>query len=207
MKSTGNPWLDWARELQFLSQSALTYCRDVYDIERFERIRAISAEMFAAIGEIPVKKATALFCNEVGYQTPKLDTRAAILRDGRIALVQEQDGLWAMPGGWCDYNCTIRENAEKEAFEEAGMTVRVAKLVALYDHNRRNLPPSPWEICSAHLLCEYLGGDYVENAETVACGWFAPDALPELNTRKTTAEQIMTCFEAANDPHWQIIVD
>ena len=206
MKSD-NRWLEWAKELQFLSQSALTYCKDVYDIERFERIREISAEMAAEISNLPVEQIKGLFCNEAGYQTPKLDTRAAIIRDGRIALAQERDGLWAMPGGWCDYNQTLRANTEKEALEETGMTVRATRLVAMYDHNRRNLPPSPWEICSAHVLCDYIEGNFVPNAETVACGWFSPDALPPLNTRKTTAEEIALCFEAKAAEHWETVFD
>lgn len=40
-------WLHWAKELQFLSQSALAYCKDSFDIERFERIRDISAEIIS----------------------------------------------------------------------------------------------------------------------------------------------------------------
>ena len=40
-------WLDWAVELQSLAQSALYYCKDKFDIERFERIREISAEMLS----------------------------------------------------------------------------------------------------------------------------------------------------------------
>ncbi len=40
-------WLHWAKELQFLSQSALAYCKDSFDIERFEHIRDISAEIIS----------------------------------------------------------------------------------------------------------------------------------------------------------------
>ncbi len=40
-------WLEWAVELQSLTQAGLTYGRDVYDRERYERIREISAEMVA----------------------------------------------------------------------------------------------------------------------------------------------------------------
>ena len=36
--ATDNRWLNWAKELQNLSQCALAYCKDKYDIERFERI-------------------------------------------------------------------------------------------------------------------------------------------------------------------------
>ena len=38
-------WTKWARELQFLAQAGLTYSKDHYDLERFQRIRDIAAEM------------------------------------------------------------------------------------------------------------------------------------------------------------------
>ena len=36
-------WLEWAKELQFLAQVGLTYTKDDFDKERYERIRAIAA--------------------------------------------------------------------------------------------------------------------------------------------------------------------
>ena len=77
-------WIHWAQELQFLAQCGLAYGKDVYDIERYERVREISAEMVAHMTEIPIARVRELFCNESGFQTPKLDTRAAIFQDGRI---------------------------------------------------------------------------------------------------------------------------
>lgn len=76
-------WLSWAVELQSLAQAGLTYGRDAYDRERYQRIREISAEMAAHMSELPLEKVKGLFCNETGYQTPKLDTRAAIFQDGK----------------------------------------------------------------------------------------------------------------------------
>lgn len=64
-------WLDWAVELQSLAQSALYYCKDKFDIERFERIREISAEMLSEASGLPTEKVKEIFCNEVGFQTPK----------------------------------------------------------------------------------------------------------------------------------------
>ena len=116
--------LEWAAELQFLSQCAMAYCKDKYDIERFKRIREISAEMAAASTGLPVDDVRDVFCAGSGYQTPKLDTRAAVLREGRLLLVQEADGRWALPGGWVDYDLTLRENAAKEVLEEAGKISR-----------------------------------------------------------------------------------
>ena len=81
-----NRWLSWAIELRSLAQAGLTYGRDPYDRERYERIREISAEMVAHKSDIPAEKVKELFCNETGYQTPKVDTRAAIFNDGKILL-------------------------------------------------------------------------------------------------------------------------
>ena len=94
--------LDWAVELQSLAQAGLFYSKDVYDIERFTRIREIAAEMVGQISELPLEKVKELFCCETGYQTPKLDTRAAIFQGDKILLVRENNGLWSLPGGWVD---------------------------------------------------------------------------------------------------------
>jgi 8-oxo-dGTP pyrophosphatase MutT (NUDIX family) len=57
--------------------------------------------MLVSPSGLPLEKVEELFCNESGYQTPKIDTRAAIIEDGKILLVQESDGRWALPGGDC----------------------------------------------------------------------------------------------------------
>ena len=69
-------WLQWAVELQSLAQAGIHYTKDPYDEERFERIREIAAEMIAHKSEIPLDKVKDLFCCEIGYQTPKLETRS-----------------------------------------------------------------------------------------------------------------------------------
>lgn len=57
MNKTLQPqWLEWAKELQFLAQTGLTYSKDVFDIERFERIREISAEIISAQSELSLEK-------------------------------------------------------------------------------------------------------------------------------------------------------
>ena len=81
-------WLQWAIELQSLAQAGLTYGKDIYDRERYERVREISAEILSHMSELPTEIVKNLFCNETGYQTPTLDTRAAIFKDERILLVR-----------------------------------------------------------------------------------------------------------------------
>ncbi|GET10144.1 hypothetical protein SN10121_06340 [Ligilactobacillus agilis] len=62
-----------------------------------------------------------MFCNDSGYQTPKLDTRAAIFKDDKILLVHENDGSWSLPGGWVEVNLSLKENTLKEIKEETGL--------------------------------------------------------------------------------------
>ena len=202
-----NRWLAWAKELQDLSQCALAYCRDVYDIERFQRIREISAEMMQEITDLPIEHVRDLFCGDTGYQTPKLETRAAVFQNKRILLAQERSGLWALPGGWVDYNLSVRENAVKEVLEEAGMEVRALRLIALQDRNRHHAKRTLHEICSVFVLCEYLSGAFVPNTETIASGFFSLNELPPLCEGKTTRAQIELCFRAAADPDWVPLFD
>lgn len=51
--------------------------------------------------------------------------------DGRILLVHENNGTWALPGGWCDVDQSIASNTEKEVREEAGFEVTAERLIAV----------------------------------------------------------------------------
>ena len=55
--------MKWAIEIQSLSQIGLTYTKDVYDRERYQRLREISAEMLAKKTEVSIEKVKDLFCN------------------------------------------------------------------------------------------------------------------------------------------------
>ena len=200
-------WLEWIVELQALAQAGLEYGRDKYDLERYERIREISAEMLAGQAGLPLERVKDLFCNETGYQTPKLDTRAAIFQGDKILLVQESDGRWSLPGGWVDVNVSVGENTVKEVREEAGLDVTADLVIALQDRNRHNAPPSIYGICKVFVLCSLLGGSFQPNLETLDSGYFALDELPELAVEKTTAEQIRMCFDAYHADRWTTLLD
>ena len=185
----------------------MTYSKDPYDAERFERIRELAAEMLAAKTELPFETVKPLFCNERGFQTPKLDTRAAIFRDGKILLVHEKSGRWSLPGGWVDLCESIRSNTEKEVREEAGLEVAALRLIAVQDRNRHNPPPYAYGICKVFVLCGEVGGAFRENLETTGFAYFAENGLPPLAEEKNTAAQIRMCFDASRDPDWKVVFD
>ena len=200
-------WLEWAVELQALAQAGLYYGHDKYDFERYERIREIAAEMLACQTDLPMEKIKDLFCSETGYQTPKLDTRAAIFQGEKILLVQENDLRWSLPGGWVDVDISVGENAVKEVREEAGLEVTADLVIAVQDRNRHNRPLSAYGICKIFVLCSVLGGSFQPNLETVDSGYFSLDSLPELSTEKVTEEQIKMCFDAYHADRWTTLLD
>ena len=206
MKGNKN-WLDWAVELQSIAQAGLHYGRDRFDLERYQRVRDIAAEMLAEGSGLPPEKVRDLFCCESGYQTPKLDTRAAIFQGGKILLVRELDGLWSLPGGWVDAGLSVGESAVKEVLEEAGLTVRAERIIAVQDREKHNQPVYAWKICKIFVLCTLLGGAFVENSETTESGYFSLEDLPPLAEEKNTQEQIALCFEAHRAKQWETQFD
>ncbi len=202
-----NLWLQWAVELQSLAQAGLFYGKDVFDRERYTRIREISAEMLAHMSDIPLERVNGLFCNETGYQTPKIDTRAAVFQDGKILLVKERDGRWALPGGWCDVNISVGENTVKEVKEEAGLDVVWQKVIAIQDRAKHNKPDYAYSICKIFVQCRGIGGEFAENSETADARYFSLEELPELAGEKNTAAQIQMCFQAYRNENWKTLLD
>ena len=206
--SRNEKWLQWAIELQSLAQAGLTYGKDAYDMERYERIREISADILSNMSDISTETVRNLFCNETGYQTPKLDTRAAIFKDGKILLVRENNGKWSLPGGWCDVNVSVGENTIKEVKEESGLDVNAVSIIAIQDRAKHNLPLYAYGICKVFVLCTIVGGCFQENIETTGFDYFSDNNLPELATEKNNEEQIRMCFDAyrAGDK-WKTLFD
>ncbi len=200
-------WLEWAVELQAIAQGGLYYTKDCFDQERFERIREISAEIISRQSETPIEKVKDLFCCETGYQTPKIDSRAAIFKDNRILLVKEADGKWSLPGGWVDVNLSVKENIIKEVKEEAGLDVEVEKVIAVQDREKHNLPIYAYKICKIFIQCSVIGGSFKANNETTDSQYFSLEELPPLATEKSKAEQIKMCFQAYSEQTWKTILD
>lgn len=200
-------WLSWAVELQSIAQAGLFYGKDKFDLERYERIREISAEMLAYKTDIPLEKVRDIFCCETGYQTPKLDTRAALFEDGKILLVRENDGKWSLPGGWVDVDLSVMENALKEVKEEAGLDADLDFVIAVQDRDKHNIPVYAYKICKVFVMCTKKGGSFAANSETVESGYFGLDELPELAEEKNTREQIEMCFDAHLAENWKTLID
>lgn len=203
-----NSWMDLAMRVQSIAQAGLAYGKNEYDLERYEELRDIAAQMVAINTDIPVESVKMHFCNEDGYQTPKVDTRAVIFQDGKILLVHEKNGTWALPGGWCDVDQSIASNIEKETKEEAGLEVKADQVIAVQDWRKHNKCNLPYGVVKIFVQCNVIGGNFQENIETTESKYFTKEELPEnLAVEKVTKEQIRMCFEAYESDSWKTLLD
>ena len=194
-------WLRWARELQAIAQSGLTYAGDPFDIERYEQVRGLAAEILASHSSTSADRISDLFAGETGYATPKLDVRGVVVRDAAVLLVREkEDGLWTLPGGWVDVGESPGESVEREVKEESGYDVRATRLLALWDRDKHSHPPIPHHTYKLYFQCELLGGSPAKSIETDGVEFFDGDNLPELSLTRVTPAQIPRLLEYVRDP-------
>lgn len=195
-------WLAWAREMQAIAQTGLTFTRDPYDRERYMQLQALAARAMGAGAGADSVRVEALFAAQEGYATPKIDVRGAVFNDaGEILMVREvlDEGRWTLPGGWADVNFSPAENVAKEVFEESGFKVRVTKLAAVWDRTRQGHGPSPFSAYKFFFLCEIVGGVATPSLETSEVAFFAEDALPgDLSLGRVMPHQVRQMFA-----HWR----
>lgn len=179
-------WLEWAREIQAISQTGLAFANNEYEVERNTRLAEIASEIISTHSDLEASEVKAEFLAQPGYATPKVDVRAAVVDDGKILLVKEvSDGKWAMPGGWADVGDRPSEVAVRETFEESGYRVEPLKVVGVFDANRGGRPMELFHAFKIVFLCRLVGGEATPSSETTEVGFFDFDRLPPLSINRT----------------------
>lgn len=195
-------WLVWAREIQAIGQTGLTFSQDPYDRDRFAALGRLAARIMAHHTGAERDHIAGLFDAETGYATPKVGVRAAVFDDaGRILMVREtvDDHRWTLPGGWADVNQTPSQSVVREVFEESGYRVRAVKLAAVWDRARQAQPAMAFSVVRMFFICTLEGGEARTSLETSEVGWFAEADIPaDLSLRRTLPRHVSRMFA-----HWR----
>ena len=97
-----------------------------------------------------------------GPETPKLVVDVVIPSERGVVLIRRGSdpfrGRWALPGGFVEVGETVEEAAAREAAEETGLTVEVARLVGVYSDPDRD--PRGHNVSVAFLV-QVLSGELV----------------------------------------------
>ena len=127
-----NQVLEFIKKVQSIAQIGLSFSTDPYAIDNYEELRKISIRMLKEYTSLPDDECE--LYKDFIYPTPQPAVRTLVVRDNKLLLVKEKDsGLWSLPGGWCDIDCTPKETAIKETYEESGYVIECTKLLAVFD--------------------------------------------------------------------------
>jgi len=195
-------WLEWAREIQSIAQTGAHFAENEYQLERFQRLSEIAAEIVSQYSELAFTPLANAFSAQIGYATPRVDVRAAVFRKDQLLMVREcQDGGWTMPGGWADVGDVPSQAAEREALEESGFIVKANRVIGIYDANRSG-PLEVFHAVKIVYLCDLVGGEARPSRETSEVAFFGPDDLPGvLSGERTKPRHIADAYAVLANPN------
>lgn len=201
-------WLEVAREIQQLSQTGLAFAVTDYEKNRYKRLTEITAEIIEHHSTLEKESVTKILMKHPGYATPKIDVRAAVIKDKEILMVQETtDNCWAMPGGWADVGDIPSEVAIRECKEESGYDVKPIKVIGVFDANRIGGHLEFFHAFKIIFLCELIGGEARTSDETLDVQFFGFDELPALSLNRTNDRHLNEIKQHLIDPKRKTFFD
>lgn len=183
------------QRLLALAKTGLVYATNPYDEERYQEILTEIGQVMQGVSNLETAELSDLLRPTVAYNTPLVDVRAFIVKDDRVLLVKDslsQEG-WALPGGFCEVGLSPVENVLKEVKEETGHEASILRLLAVFDTNHWQFQSKQYVKLVYH--CQLGEGEFVPNHEVSDLAYFALDDLPNLSTKRITAEQIRILWD------------
>ncbi len=181
----------WGQKILAIAKTGLAFTKDPYDVERYEELLKLAAEMTASVhahfhaDETLAEQLESEWRRQVregfrGYITPNISVGAFVFdEEDRILLVRSAfNGEWCFPVGNADVGYTAAEVARKEVWEETGLMVTPLELVGIADSFRQGFNHSV-HIYNIQFYCRLDGGKLrPQTAEIEEVGFFGRDELP-----------------------------
>jgi 8-oxo-dGTP pyrophosphatase MutT (NUDIX family) len=190
-----------ADELRSLARNGLHYGTNPYDIERYQRIQRLSAELMASVDGRSSVDIGRIFQDDLGVRTPIVAVDGAVFdTDDRLLLAQRVDsGQWCMPGGAADVGEAPSAGAEREVLEETGLRVRATRIVGVFDNRT-------WGYLGAvhayYLVfeCAVLGGELTPSIETTDFRWVTEPEATALPLYRSHVYKVPEAFRLRRLP-------
>ncbi len=181
----------WSQALLGIAQTGLSFANSPYDVERYEELIKLAAEITATINPasqldlaLAVQLETAwrrqVEAGFKGYVTPNVSVGGIVFNNqDEILLVHSAlDDYWIFPVGNADVGYTAAEVARKEVWEETGLEVTPLRLMAVNDSFRQGFNRNV-HIYNLLFYCRLDGGELKpRTAEIREAGFFKREHLP-----------------------------
>ena len=168
-----------ADELRSIANDGARYADNDYDRQRYGRALSLSARLVAAIEQRSPDEVMEEYKQNLARISPFVGASAAVFRDGCILLIKREDnGLWAMPGGWTEVGETWAQSVERELREETGLVGTARRLLGVFD-SRLWRSRAKYHFYSGVWLVEIADDQSpIAGPETTDVGFFAEHDLP-----------------------------
>lgn len=180
-----------------ISKIGLLFSKDPYAIENYNELQNLSKQLIEDLGKFKIDGPN-YFSRDI-YPTPNVSVRALIFNEHKqLLLVKEASlGTWSLPGGWCDLFETPSEAIIKEVIQEAGIHIKVDRLLGISDRIKYKTNKK-WSEYAVMFLATIIEDTKVFGHEVSQVGFFDINNLPELSF-KSNQEEIKRAIAAIED--------
>jgi 8-oxo-dGTP diphosphatase len=131
---------------------------------------------------------------------PRVAVGAIVFRDNKVLLVRRgkppAEDLWAIPGGSVEIGETLKVAAEREIFEETGITIRALEPVYTFDVIERDADDrTRFHYVIVDLTADYVRGDLRAGGDAAAARWVSSDEIASLRVSSETRRLLKTQFD------------
>ena len=188
---------DYLIKMLSIAKIGLTYSKDPYAIDNYKEVNDATMKMLEDFMNINFSRPS-YFERDI-YPTPNISVRTIIRnKNNEVLFVREsKDNCYSLPGGWCDLYDSPSEAARKEVSQEAGLEVKITRLVGVLSKmsvDETKGTPEYVLVFEGEALSEF----HEHCHETNDVRFFKEDELPPLS-KKVAKEYIIRMLEASKN--------
>lgn len=120
-------------------------------------------------------------CEFIYFADPKVAAGVLVERDGQVLLGRRRwnpgKGKWYLPSGFVDYGESVVLAAQREVYEETGLTVEATGLLGVWDFD---LAVGEKKGILIFYRGRIVAGTPTAADDVIELGWFTPETLPEM---------------------------
>ena len=130
---------------------------------------------------------------------PRVAVGAIVFKDHKVLLVRRgkppAEDLWAIPGGSVEIGETLAAAAEREIFEETGITIHALKPVYTFDVIERDFSGrTRFHYVIVDLIGDYVRGEIRAGDDASAARWVSSDEMASLKVSSRTRQLLKTYY-------------
>jgi ADP-ribose pyrophosphatase len=132
-------------------------------------------------------------------RNPRVAVGAVVFKDERVLLVRRgqppSEDLWAIPGGRVEIGETLQEAAEREIYEETGITIRAREPVFTFDAiDRDSTGAIRFHYVIVDLTADYVTGHPKAGDDAAEARWVTAQEVDALKVSPPTLKLLKGKF-------------